>query len=71
MDFLGGQDIFEAYITAAYHTSGNNLTMYDISIDSFWLEQVHEYVNGSQTREEAIINFKQLVDERIDVILFN
>ena len=69
MDFLGGQDIFEAYISAGYHTSGNNSTMYDVSIDGYWPEQVHEYVNGGKTREEAIADFKELVDERTDVVV--
>lgn len=69
MDFLSGQDIFDAYISAAYHTSSNNLTMYDISIDGFWLEQVYEYVNGNKTRGEAIADFKQQVEEHLDVIV--
>lgn len=69
LDFLGGQDIYEAYISAGNNTRAYNLTKYDEVIDYFWLSQVYEYVNGSKTREQAITDFKQLVAENTDVIV--
>ena len=69
MDFIGGQDMYEIYISAGKNTRGDNLTKNNELIDHFWLSQVHEYAGKSKTREQAITDFKKLVAEHTDVIV--
>lgn len=68
IDFLGGQNIYEAYISAGNLARGGNLSMHDQSIDSFWQLQVREYADGKKSREQAIADFKHRVAEYFDYI---
>lgn len=63
-EFLGGQNIFEAYISAGDLARGDNISRDDEIIDELWRSQVHEYTEGKKTREEAIAQFKLEVAER-------
>lgn len=67
LDFLGGQNIFDTFITAGDMTYSKNLTMYDESTNNLWLEQVNEYINGKKSREQAIADFKQKVASDLNI----
>lgn len=58
-DFLGGQDPYEVYTSAATLPRGDNLSNYNYMIGESWKEQALEYAKGKKTREEAIVDFKQ------------
>lgn len=68
-DLLGGQDIFEAYISAANYSRGVNCTKYDYRINYFWLSQVREYAEGRKSRNQALADFKQQVAEDLPEII--
>lgn len=67
LDFIGYQDIFDVFGKAAKLANGNNLTQYDEYINSYWREQVHEYVEGNKTREQAIADFKEAVKDGLSI----
>ena len=67
LDFLGGQDMFEAFIPANEYANGKNLTQYDETINLYWRDQVRAYAHGEKTRDEAIASFKEQVGENLDV----
>ena len=69
IDFLGGQNLFDAFISAGDDTNGKNATKYDDTIDFYWLNQVHEYTDGKKSREKAIADFKKQVADNLDVIV--
>lgn len=65
IDFLGGQNMFDIYTTARDKVHGKNLTMYDETIEYYWLEQVREYTSGNKSRDQAIVDFKQNVYDKL------
>ncbi len=65
LDILGGQNQFDVYIPAAKYANGNQATQYDDEIDFHWLNEVYEYISGNKTREQAIADFKQEVEEHL------
>lgn len=65
-DFLGGQDLFEAYLSASQYARADSLSEHDISISYFWLNEAVEYAEGRKTREQAIADFKERVHQRLD-----
>ncbi len=67
LDFLGGQDMFEAFVPAGAFATGKNLTQYDETINSTWRAQVREYTAGNKTRAQAIADFKRMVFETLDI----
>ena len=69
LDFLGGQNMFEAFVPANQYANGKNLTQYDETINSYWRDAVREYTAGNKTREEAIAYFKTQVADNLDVIV--
>lgn len=69
VDFLDGQNMHEVFIPANEHASGDNLTQYDETINSYWREQVREYTAGNKTRDKAIADFKQQVQDNLDVVV--
>lgn len=69
LDFLGGQDMFEVFVSATQYATGKNKTQYDETINTFWRDQVREYTAGNKTREEAIADFKQQVADNLDIIV--
>lgn len=69
VDFLGGQNMFDAFVPANQFAKGTNLTQYDETINTYWREQVREYTAGNKTREQAIADFKQQVADNLDVIV--
>lgn len=62
-DFLGGQDLFEAYLSATQYARGNSLSEHDSTISWYWEEMAVEYAQGLKTREQAIVDFKERVDQ--------
>lgn len=69
IDFLGGQNLFDAYIPAGENANGKNRTKYDESINSFWLDQVREYTDGKKSREQAIADFKKQAADNLANVL--
>ncbi len=69
IDFLNGQNMFEAFIPAGEFANGKNLTQYDETINSTWRGQVREYTAGNKTREQAIADFKQIIADTLDVVV--
>lgn len=69
IDFLGGQNMFEAFVPANQYAKGTNLTQYDETINTYWRDQVREYTSGNKTREQAIADFKQQVADNLDVVV--
>ncbi len=69
VEFLGGQNMFEAFVPANQYAKGTNLTQYDETINTYWRDQVREYTAGNKSREQAIADFKQQVADNLDVIV--
>lgn len=66
-DFLGGQNPFGVYISAGDMTNGKNRALQNEAIRYKWLEQVHEYIDGKKTREQASADFKKQVANELDI----
>ncbi|HKL80796.1 MAG TPA: ABC transporter substrate-binding protein [Mobilitalea sp.] len=67
--FLGEQNMYDVIYPANQLAKGTNTTIYDTTINTFWLEQVEEYSSGNKTRELAILDFKQNVSDYLDIIV--
>ena len=67
LDFLGGQNMFDAFVPANSYANGKNLTQYDETINQYWRDAVRGYTSGELSRDEAIELFKQNVAENLDV----
>ncbi len=67
LDFLNGQNMFDAFVPANAYANGKNLTQYDETINSYWRDQVREYTAGNKSREEAIEAFKQQVLDNLAI----
>ncbi|MBQ0027122.1 MAG: extracellular solute-binding protein [Lachnospiraceae bacterium] len=69
LEFLGGQNMFDAFVPANAYANGKNLTQYDETINQYWRDAVREYTSGNLTRDEAIAAFKQNVGDNLDVVV--
>ena len=69
LPFLGGQNMFDAFVPAGEFASGKNLTQYDQTINNIWRGQVREYTAGTKSRAQALADFKQQVGDNLDVIV--
>lgn len=69
LDFLGGQNMFDAFVPANQYANGTNLTQYDETINAKWRDQVNEYAAGNKSYEDAIKDFKQQVADNLDVVV--
>ena len=67
VDFLGGQNMFDAFQDANKYAKGDNLTPYDETINSKWRGQVRQYTAGNKSRDAAIKDFKQEVADELDI----
>ncbi|WP_010255875.1 ABC transporter substrate-binding protein [Treponema primitia] len=67
LEFLGGQNMFDAFVPAGQFANGKNLTQYDESINLSWRGQVREYTNGNKSRAKALADFRQLVADNLDI----
>ena len=67
LDFLGGQNMFEAFVPANEYANGSNLTQYDETINNYWRDVVRQYTAGELSREDAITAFKTNVADNLDV----
>lgn len=65
--FLGGQNMFDAFVPANQFANGKNLTQYDETINNIWRDQVRQYTAGNITRDEAIAAFKQSVGDQLGI----
>ncbi len=66
LDFLGGQNMFEAFVPANEYANGSNLTQYDETINNYWRDAVRQYTSGELTRDEPIAAFKTNVADNLD-----
>ena len=69
LDFLGGQDMFEAFVPANAYANGKNLTQYDETINTYWRDATRQYTGGQLSRDEAIAAFKQTVGDNLDIVV--
>ncbi|MBQ0000682.1 MAG: carbohydrate ABC transporter substrate-binding protein [Clostridiales bacterium] len=67
LDFLAGQNMFDAFVPANAYANGKNLTQYDETINGYWREQVREYAAGNKDRDAAIADFKQAVSDNLAI----
>ena len=67
LDFLAGQNMFDAFVPANAYANGKNMTQYDETINTMWRDAVRQYTSGSLSREDAIAAFKQNVADNLDV----
>ena len=69
LDFLGGQNMFDAFVPANAYANGKNLTQDDETINQYWRDAVREYTSGNLSRDDAIAAFKQNVGDNLDVVV--
>lgn len=67
LDFLGGQNMFDVFVPANDNATGKNKTEYDEAINIIWQDQLATYVAGNKTKEEALAEFKQLVQDTLGI----
>ena len=67
LEFLGGQNMFDAFVPANEYANGKNLTQYDEKINSSWRGQVRQYTAGNKSRDAAIKDFKQEVADNLGI----
>ena len=67
LDFLGGQNMFDAFVPANQFANGKNLTQYDETINNIWRDQVRQYTAGNIDRAGAIAAFKQAVLDTLGI----
>ncbi len=67
VDFLNGQNMFDAFVPANDFANGKNLTPYDEKINQIWRDQVRQYTAGKKTKEQAIKDFKSLVNDNLAI----
>jgi hypothetical protein len=65
MDFLAGQNMFDVFIPAGAAATGKNMTQYDETINTAYREQVREYTAGNKSKEQAIADFKQTINDNL------
>ena len=65
LEFLGGQNMFDAFVPANAYANGKNLTQYDETINTAWRDAVRQYAHGQVSRDEAIENFKTTVSDTL------
>ena len=67
IELLGGQDMFAVFAPAASYATGAALTEYDIQINDWFLDQSEQYAIGAKEFEEAIRDFKQMVEDNTTI----
>ena len=65
LDFLGGQNMFDAFVPANAYANGKNLTQYDETINQYWRDAVRGYTAGDLSRDDALALFKQNVADNL------
>jgi hypothetical protein len=65
LDFLGGQNMFPAFIAANANATGKNMTQYDETINSLFREQVNQYAHGQKSVDDAVKTFKSNVADKL------
>ncbi len=69
MDFLGGQNAFEAFVPALSYANGKCLTQYDETINTLFRDQVRAYTAGEKDKDAAIADFKTAVGDQLDIVV--
>lgn len=65
--FLGGQNMFDEFISANAYASGKSMTQYDSTINGSWDAAVGQYASGELSREEAIEEFKLDLSGKLEI----
>ena len=63
--FLGGQNMFPAFIAANANATGKNMTQYDENINALFREQVNQYAHGQKSLDDALKDFRARVADKI------
>jgi uncharacterized protein YceK len=66
-DFLGGQNMFDVYISANDSANGKTVSEYDLKINSYFRNAVNYYTSGETDKETAIAWFKQKVSDDLGI----
>ena len=67
LDFLGGQNMFPAFIAANANATGKNMTQYDEQINAMFREQVTQYAHGQKSIDDALKTFKSNVSDKLGI----
>ena len=67
LDFLAGQNMFDAFVPANAYANGKNMTQYDQTINDTWRDVVRQYTAGDLTRDEALQTFKDNVFSKLEI----
>ena len=67
IEFLNGQNMFDVFVPASAYANGKNMTQYDEVINQIWRDEVGNYSSGTVSREEALENFKNRVEETLGI----
>ena len=67
LPFLGGQNMFDAFVPAGAFATGRNKHQYDETINNIWRGQVREYTARNKSRAQAIADFKQQVADTLAI----
>lgn len=67
IDFLGGQNMFDYFVSANEYARGDNLSQYDELINFAWRNAVRDYVAGYVDRDGAIAQFADDVRSKLGV----
>ena len=65
LDFLGGQNMFDAFMKGNELANGRVLTQYDESINNIFRDYVRQYAAGEIDRDTALASFKQNVADTL------
>jgi hypothetical protein len=68
LEFLGGQNMFDYFISAGANAKADNWTEYDRNINDKFLDQVTQYYEGKKSKEEAIASFKQTINDELGIL---
>lgn len=67
LDFLGGQDMFDVFIPAGVYGTATGWGPHDRYINDLFNEFAESYFLGDRTREEAIDEFKQTIQDVLGI----
>ncbi len=67
LPFLGGQNMFDAFMKGNELANGRVLTQYDETINGKYRDQVRQYTSGAKDKDTAIADFKQAIADEMGI----
>ena len=64
---LGGQDMFDIFVPAGVNGRASGWGPYDRAIDAAFNDHATQYFEGTETKDQAIANFKQFVYDTLGI----